>query len=246
MSGVGRVVPRGAVTSTLRLGLINLKLVFGRAWWLYLFGLLVWVGLLVLWVVMGWVEEDWMAEDVQNGVITTPLLLLAIYLGMSSIASEIDDRTIEGVFTVSGSRYRPWIVRIATVVVFLAACDLLLAGCAWLFLVEFPFLGVALNALPAVLLYFALALMFSLLFKGAIPSGLTVVPILFFNSTFLLGATHGTRYNVFFNYLDRPVGLDEIQWWIMAVENRIGVLLIVGLVLFYTVRLTDKRERLLP
>ena len=168
-----------------------------------------------------------------------------VYLGMSAFAFEIDDRTIAGVFTVSGSRYRPWLVRIATVVVFLIAGDLLLAGLTWLLLVDFPFLVVMANALVPVLLYFALALMFSLLFKGAIPAGLTVSPILLLNATVLAGATNGTRYNVFFNFLTRPTGVDETLWQIMGVQNRLVLLLIIGPVLFYTVRLTDKRERLL-
>ena len=133
-------------------------------------------------------------------------------------------------------------MRIATVVVFLIAADLLLAGLTW---VGFPFVSVAFNALVPVLLYFALALMFSLLFKGAIPAGLTVSPLLLLNATVLAGVSRGTRYNVFFNFLDRPSGVDETLWQIMGVQNRLVLFLIIGLVLFYTVRLTDKRERLL-
>lgn len=238
-------LPRGVFSSTLRLARINLKLLFGRRWWLHLMTLLLWVGWLVVRVVMGWTNEPWQADDVQNVALMPPLLLLAIYLGMSAFAFEIDDRTIEGVFTVSGSRYRPWLVRIGTVIAFLIAGDLLLAGLSWLFLVDFPFVLVTANALVPVLLYFSLTLMFSLLFKGAIPAGLTVSPLLLLNVTVLAGALSGTRYNVFFNYLARPGGVDETLWQIMGVQNRLVLLLITGLMLFYTVRLTDKRERLL-
>ena len=112
---------RGAVGATLRLGLINLKLLFGKHWWLFLVALLIWPAWLVLRVFMGWNEQPWQADQVQNMALTPPLILLAIYLGMSAFAFEIDERTIEGVFTVSGSRYRPWLVRIATVGVFLLA-----------------------------------------------------------------------------------------------------------------------------
>ncbi len=240
-----RWLPHGVVRGTLRLGLINLKLLFGRHWWLYLLALGFWFGWLILFAVMGWSEGPWEASEVQNEALTPPLLLLAVYLGMNAFAFEIDERTIEGVFTVSGSRYRPWLVRIGTVVLFLLAGDLLLAGLTWVFLVDFPVLGVAFNALVPVLLYFALALMFSLLFKGAIPAGLAVSPLLLLNVTVLAGISHGTRYNVFFNYLARPSAIDAAQWQIMAVQNRLVLLLIIGLILFYAVRLTDKRERLL-
>jgi hypothetical protein len=238
-------LPRGIVASTLRLARINLKLLFGRHWWLYLMVLLLWLGWLVVRVVMGWTEEPWQPDEVQNTVLTPPLLLLAVYLGMSAFAFEIDDRTIEGVFTVSGSRYRPWLVRIGTVVAFLVVADLLLAGLTWVFLVDFPVPAVAANALVPPLLYFALALMFSLLFKGTIPAGLAVTPLLLLNATVLAGALGRTRYNVFFNYLARPTDIDETLWRIMAVQNRLVLLLVIGLILFYTVRLTDKRERLL-
>jgi len=239
-----RWLTRGAIGATLRLGLINLKLLFGRHWWLFLVALLIWPAWLVLRVFLGW-TTPWQADQVQNMALTPPLILLAIYLGMSAFAFEIDERTIEGVFTVSGSRYRPWLVRIATVAVFLLAADLVLAGLTWLFLVDFPLLGVALNSLVPVLLYFALALMFSLLFKGTIPAGLTVSPLLLFNITVLAGVSRGKRYNIFFNYLDRPSDVDAGLWQIMAVQNRLLLLLVIGLILFYTVRLTDKRERLL-
>jgi hypothetical protein len=238
-------LPRGILAGTLRLARINLKLLFGRHWWLYLLALLLWPGWLVVRVVMGWTDGPWQADAVQNLALTPPLMLLAIYLGMSAFAFEIDERTIEGVFTVSGSRYRPWLVRIATVVAFLIAGDLLLAVLTWVFLLDFPVLSVAANALVPVLLYFSLALMFSLLFKGAIPAGLAVSPLLLLNATVLAGVSNGTRYNVFFNYLARPTDIDETLWQIMAVQNRLVILLIVGLILFYTVRLTDKRERLL-
>ncbi len=244
MARAGWLTP-GAVGATLRLGLINLKLLFGRHWWLFLLALLIWPAWLVLRVVMGWNDGPWQADHVQNMALTPPLILLAIYLGMSAFAFEIDERTIEGVFTVSGSRYRPWLVRIGTVVVFLLAADLLLAGLTWLFLADFPVVGVTANALIPVLLYFSLALMFSLLFKGAIPAGLTVSPLLLLNITVLASATRGTRYNVFFNILDRPSDVDAALWQIMAVQNRLVLLLVIGLILFYTVRLTDKRERLL-
>ncbi len=240
-----RWLPRGVVTSNLRLARINLKLLFGRHWWLYLLALLLWPGWLVVRVVMGWTEGPWQPDGVQNLALTPPLMLLAIYFGMNAFAFEIDERTIEGVFTVSGSRYRPWLVRIATVVAFLIAGDLLLAGLTWMFLVDFPLVTVAANALVPVLLYFSLALMFSLLFKGAIPAGLAVSPLLLLNTTVLAGVSSGTRYNVFFNYLARPTDIDEVLWQIMAVQNRLILLLITGLILFYTVRLTDKRERLL-
>jgi len=230
------------LVGTLQLAWINLKLLFGRRFWLYLLPLLLWFGWWLLRAAVGWNSGPWEATEVQSLALLPPLMLLAIQLGMNAFAFEIDERTIEGVFTVSGSRYRPWLVRIATVAVFLLGGDLLLAGLTWLFLVDFPFLTVSLNALVPVLLYFALALMFSLLFKGAIPAGLTVTPLLLFNLMFSMG---GTRYNVFFNYLARPTDIDETLWLIMAVQNRLVLLLVIGLILFYTVRLTDKRERLL-
>lgn len=235
---------RRAVGSTLRLAHYNLKLLFGRHWWMYLLGLSLWFGWLVLRVVVGWAEAPWGPADVQNGVLSVPLLILAIYLGMSSFAMEIEERTIEGLFTVSGNRYRPFIVRIATGVAFLMVAAFFLSGLAWTFLTAFPIVVVTLNAMAPVLLYFALALTFSVLFKGAIPAGLTVAPLLALNVV-LAGPTHGTRYNVFFNYLDRPVGADEVEWLIMAVQNRMALVVAIGLLLFYTVRLTDKRERLL-
>jgi hypothetical protein len=237
---------RGIMAATLRLGFINLKLLFGRHWWLFLFALLLWFGWLVLRVLMGWNDTPWHENAVQNLALAPPLLLLAVNLGMNAFAFEIDERTIEGVFTVSGSRYRPWLVRIGTVFACLLASDLLLAALTWVFLVDFPFVGVSLNALVPILLYFSLTLMFSLLFKGAIPAGLAVTPLLLFNVVLNNApAIRHTRFQVFFNYLDRPSEIDAALWRIMAIQNRLGLLLIIGLILFYTVRLTDKRERLL-
>lgn len=237
----------GRLLAWRRIAVYNFKILVGSTWWLYALGLGLWVGILVLRVAMGWNDTPWQAHDVQNAVISLPLVPIAIYFGMTLVYEEVENKTIEAALVVDGGGLGVWLFKLATAggCLGLAACALGLV--ARVLLVPFPLVPVLANALLPVAFYGALALMLSLLLRGEIACGMLTASVLGLN---LLGweALATSRVNPFFNPLLPPgssatyVGPET--WLALTVQNRAAVILATAAMLAYSLHRTRDRERL--
>jgi hypothetical protein len=230
-----------------RLLFYNFKIVVGSAWWLYLLGLLGWFGILVFRTVMGWNEQPWQAHDVQNGVLSLPLVPIAIYFGMTLLYEEVDNKTIEAALTLGGDGLTAWLAKLFTAALCLGLAALGLALLAYLLLVPFPPLTVLFNAMLPVAFYGALALMLSLVLRGEIACGMLTALVLGVN-LLTWDALTSARLNPFFNPLLPPGSgatyVDADAWLAMTVQNRVGVALATLSMLIYSLHRIRDRERL--
>lgn len=225
----------------------NFKIVVGSAWWLYMAALLGWFGILVLRVVMGWNEQPWQAHDVQNMVLSLPLVPIAIYFGMTLLYEEVENKTIEAALTLGGDGLVAWLAKLLTAALCLGVAALGLALLAYLLLVPFPLLIVVPNALLPVAFYGTLALMLSLMLRGEIACGMVTALVLGVN-LLAWDALTAARLNPFFNPLLPPSSnatyVDADTWLAMIVQNRVGLVLTTLSMLVYSLHRTRDRERL--
>lgn len=183
-------------------------------------------------------------EDALPWLLEFPLSALAVYLSMQVITSEKDNRTLEVMFTTAGSRYKVWLLRLGTLNVILLILAFVLSALAFFTFTDIPIVGMALHAFVPTFFVSSMTLYFAVRFRsgfaaGMVAAGLLVLMLMF--TDFL----HETRYFLFLNPYRVPRRLDPATWNLWMWQNRLGLLVLAGLLLFAALRGMEVRERLL-
>ena len=203
-----------------------------------------------LWLVGNWIMETWGLggaiefEDVPGRMIGLPLAILGVYFGLRIIASEINSRTLEIVYTVPGGCERVWWAKLVASFLILVPTALLLAIGTWFVFTPFPLLAFF-YALQAPIFYMVLAMGFSTLFRSEVGGAITTLVILVLNG---MVSGFGSAQNVwspFFNpyVLIDTTTSDELLGSIL--QNRIGFALLTVAILALAFMRSNRREKLL-
>lgn len=222
---------------------INLKIVFGLKALLLLAGTLLYVVVLCLLAVYTEVLSLSVGQALPL-VIWLPLTLFAVIFSMDIISRERDANLIETFFTVSGSVYRLWIIKFATLMGSLSFLAFALILTTDLFVVEVPIWLTLLSVLPPILFFASLTVLLSALTGSANAAGLCVTAIL----AFVVITSEGLATTVVYPYLnpfEKPVHVESFIWNRNVVYNKIAFFLL-GCVCFWrALRRLDHREKLL-
>jgi len=213
----------------------------GRRFWIWPLVTVTWPALQILFLLVGWRQEEFGPQHAQNMLIGIPLLVLGILFGVQVIAGEIDRRTLEIAYTVPGGTHRVWLFKLAAGFLLLLPAAALLALVTFVFCTEFP-PSALYGALQAALFYMVLAMGLSVLSRSEAAGALLTGVVLTFNALILQGA--GSRTSPFWNpeNFDTADPADVLAW---TVQNRIGILIaIVALTLLAFAR-AEQRERVL-
>jgi ABC-type transport system involved in multi-copper enzyme maturation permease subunit len=110
-------------------------------------------------------------------LISIPLSIVAMGLGLRIIAGEIDSRTLEIAYTVPGGCHRVWLAKIATCFCLLIASEALLALFTMVFLISVS-IGTFYGALQAAMFCLVMGMGLSAFFRSEITGAMAT--ILFF------------------------------------------------------------------
>ena len=220
------------------------QIIFSKKFWWFVAGVLLYV------VVSYFINYNQQLNDrlTQRGILVVlveiPLLVLTIFLNMQLVGAEKDSRTLELLFTMSGSRYKVWLLRLGTINGLLFGFAILLSLVAFFAFAETEILATALvGAVPGFVigaLTFYLSIKFRSSFGAAMVSALITVLLLMFYE-----ALESTKYNLFFNPWDTPHQVDPQTWRLWMWQNRVALFLIGVLLQFFGLRGLERRERLL-
>jgi len=216
------------------------RLVAGR--WFLIVPLLPlpWIGWQVLRVVVGWRPEEFRPADAQTVLIGTPLLVLALGLGVRIVAGEIDQRTLEIAYTVPGGAHRAWLAKLAAASLMLVLAEALLATATFFFCTSFP-AGVLYGALQGAIFYLVLAMGLSTLLRSEATGAMVATGVLILNA-FVQGGD--LRVSPLWN----PVKLEEndpsdvLAW---TVQNRVGFLIVIVVITLLCFGRAERRESML-
>ncbi|NUM78929.1 hypothetical protein HUU40_31615, partial [candidate division KSB1 bacterium] len=122
-----------------------------------------------------------------------------------------------------------------------------LSALAFFTIVEVPVLTLTVHGFVPAFFVGAMTLYFAVKFRsglaaGMVAAGLLVIMMMVFNS---MNVPAAQRYFIYFNPYDMPRQLDPETWNLWMWQNRIGVVLAGGLLLFAALRGMEERERLL-
>ena len=214
----------------------------GKHFYLILLAAPIWVG--ALWLFESFVMSgSFHAGHVQVVLVGIPLVLLATFLGLRIIASEISGRSLEIVYTVPGGCERVWWTKLLASVFILLPFLILLSAGVWLFITDYPLL-VLQGALQSGLFFLVLSMGFSVLFKseiaGALATGLVFI-FCFFLSDF---GSDPSVLDPFYNPFNIP-NASTSELIATTVQNRVGFLLFTFAILGLAFMRSNRRERLL-
>jgi hypothetical protein len=224
----------------LRLLKLAARLLAGRFFWLWPLLPVLWIAFQVFRLLVEWRTEDYLPADAQTILIGTPLVVLAVGLGMRVIAGEIDQRTLEIAYTVPGGTHRVWLAKLTAAVAMLVVAEALLATATLVFCTSFP-IGALYGAMQAAVFYMVLAMGLSALTKSEATGALLTAGVIILNSLFQGG---NLRVSPFWNpgNLDDFDAADVLAW---TVQNRIGFLLAIAAITLLAFGRAERREKML-
>jgi len=225
----------------LQLTVLAARLLAGRRFWIWPLAPLLWIGFQVSTLyIPGWRTESFDPVDAQSVLMGTPLVILAIGLGVRVMAGEIDQRTLEIAYTVPGGTHRVWLAKLAAALVLLLEALLLLAIATFYFCTDFP-AGALYGAMQGALFYLVLAMGLSALTKSEATGALLTTGVLLLNALF---QGVNLRISPFWN----PAKLEDfdtadVMAW--TVQNRIGFVLAIVVIALLAFGRAERREKML-
>ena len=207
--------------------------------WLLIFLPLVWLAARALETLIS-PSGPFEPVNAQVGLMGIPMAILAVILGLRIIAGEMDGRSLEIAYTVPGGCQRVWWAKLAASALILIAAEALLALVTYFLFTKFNLVALY-GALQGAVFYLALSMAFAALFRSEVAGAMATAAVLVFD---LLILGNGTRASPFWNPLavQNP---DPAAILAMAVQNRIGVPIVIALIIGLAFMRANRRERML-
>ncbi|GAB4373971.1 MAG: hypothetical protein Kow0062_11470 [Acidobacteriota bacterium] len=179
------------------------------------------------------------APAVAGWVLGLPCGVLAVALGCRLVASEVDQRTLEVVYTVPGGARRVWLARFAAGAALVLLGELAAALAAFLMLVDVTAFDLLSSWIGALFLL-AVSMLAGALFRSVITGALAAAPVLVLSV--LIGGT--VRVAPFFSVasLAEYDPADVAAW---AFQSRAGFLLATALLVAMAISRAENREAML-
>ncbi len=218
----------------------NLKIIFAGK---FIYFLLAASGLFLLIVIVGLFDTDWYpeAEDV-FGIALIPGILLIFYPTAFAIQNDSESRMLEMLFGIPDYRYKVYLVRMLIIAVITFIMLLVISYMGTLALVPVNELEMSFNLLLPIFCIGSITFLVSTWVKNgngtaAIISGLLFLILL--SSDFL----EFSRWNIFLNPYDYPRDIFINVWDETILYNRLFLICLSALALFWGLYNMQKRER---
>ncbi|MFQ5628049.1 MAG: hypothetical protein ACE5I1_04745 [bacterium] len=226
---------------------LQASLIFSQKLLWFILGIIVYMGLVYLENYNDDIVSRITQEQVITDVLAFPLVVLAVLLNMFLISGEKEKRTLEGMFTTAGSRYKVWLLRIVSLNVVFFLMALGLSALTFFTFTDMPIFGSTIHIFIPVFLLGNMTLYFSVKFRSALAAGMVAGLAIFFLIILNAGFEEEDmyRYMLFFNPYDLPRDIDPATWSTWTWQNKIAVSLVGCGFLFAALRGMDNREKLL-
>lgn len=188
---------------------------------------------------------DWITirdEGIQFRL-AVPLAFVGLFLGLRIIASEINARTLEIVYTVPGGAERVWWIKILASLMILLMTEAVMGVYAWFLITPYN-LESLYGALQVGVFYMAVAMGFSTLFRSEVAGAIVAVVLLGLN----LVLTEFGREQHWLSPIYNPHAINDQVLKAIVVEtlrNRIFIALVTIMIFSLAFLRGNRREKLL-
>jgi hypothetical protein len=189
-------------------------------------------------------NEGFSVEQALHILVEAPGTVLAIYLTMDLVAGERDRDTLEILFGTATSHYVTWSIRMFAVLSVLFGVMMCMSVTSYYLFAEFPYGWGGVNAFAPAFFLACVTFLFSIFCRSgnaAAMLALGVLVIVLITTNLL----QDTPYFLFLNPMMPPSGVDESVWLENALFNRLGILTLGLLGVFFGLRRMEFREKIL-
>lgn len=175
--------------------------------------------------------------------LSIPLAVVGLFLGLRIIASEINARTLEIVYTVPGGAEKVWWVKILASLMILLLTEAIMAVYTWFLITPYN-LESLYGALQVGVFYMSVAMGFSALFRSEVSGAIVAVVALGFNIVF----TEFGREQYWLSPIYNPHAIDNEGLRAIIAEtlrNRIFIGLVTLMIFSLAFLRGNRREKLL-
>ena len=175
--------------------------------------------------------------------LAVPLAMVGLFLGLRIVASEINARTLEIVYTVPGGAEKVWWVKILASLMILLLTLAVMGVYAWFLITPYN-LESLYGALQVGVFYMAVSMGFSTLFKSEVSGAIVAVVLLGLNILF----TEFGREQYWWSPIYNPHAINEQDLKTIVVgtlRNRIFVALVTIMIFSLAFLRGNRREKLL-
>jgi hypothetical protein len=213
------------------------RLMVGKRFWIVIFLPLIWPILQVLFIGIGWRDGKVTPVDAHM-LMSLPLTIVAMGLGLRIIAGEIDSRTLEIAYTVPGGCHRVWLAKIATCFCLLLAGDVLLAVFTMVFLTSVS-IGTFYGVLQASVFYLVMGMALSAFFRSEITGAMATIVVYAISIM-----ASSSRISPFFNSLalEKTENAQAVSY---IIQNRILFVILIVIISLLTFLRVERREKML-
>ena len=215
----------------------NLRIIFANRFIWFLAGsVMFYLGLSVIYVF----DQDVSDMSDLYGIFLFSGVLLVFYPTAFGIQNDQDARTLEILFGIPNYRYKVWLVRIVLIFVIAFLIMLFFTFLSSVLIVKFRFINMTAQVMVPVLFLGVLAFMLSTLIRNG---NATAVVMIIIGIIFMIlsNALRKSQWNIFLNPFKLPWDVNETTWAIIAIKNRI--ILIVSSIVFVLAALYNLQKR---
>jgi hypothetical protein len=221
---------------------LNEKFIFSQKFLYFFFGVLLYFLIFCITNYLSESGERISEESIYLWFLCIPGIALVFYPSMTLVLSETENRTIETIFSTAGSKYKVWLMRICVLYLYVALIIFLLSFLSFMFISDFEFFGYFFHSLFPPILISSLIILLSVMLRSSNASGLlSLIIIIFLLLTYR--PLSSTSFNIFLNPYIKPQNVDYYSWRSIILYNRIGILIISGFFLYYSIYKLNKREK---
>ena len=221
---------------------LSAVLIGGPRYWLLPLLPLPWLGVQAVLLISG-LRPNFEPADAQNTLTGAPVAVLAVFLGGRIIAGELDERTLEIAYTVPGGAHRVWTGKLAAAGLILFASLTPTAVLTFAFFTSFPVVQTIYGTAQGAAFYLVAAMGFATFFRSEVTGAMATMALLAPNLRMAYLSVE-PRISPLWNPL-AVKGADAEQLLTMAVQNRIGIALIIAAIVALTFARAERREQML-
>ncbi len=187
-------------------------------------------------------------ESVQGEILSLPMTVLAVFLGMRIIAGEIEDRSLEIAYTVPGGVEKLWFAKLAAAMALIVGAEVLLASASLVLFWTFP-AGALYGALQGATFYLVVSMSMGALFRNEAAGAMGTALVLGLNLLITDFGDNQLRISPFFNpgaiaaSEKNLIGAAEL--FAQTLQNRVGMLLFMTAIVSLAFMRANRREKML-
>ncbi|MFC1724393.1 hypothetical protein ACFL4T_02110 [candidate division KSB1 bacterium] len=213
------------------LSVLNIKLLFTNKFFYFILGIILYFGFVCTINYFSDPGDSMPGYAIYIALIFIPMSVLTVFLSAYMLPGEMENNTLESLFSISGSIYKVWIIKISVMYIAISIMILILEILSYFMIADFPFFYTFFMSLFPLYFIGGLTFYFAVKFKSYAAAGI-LTGIIMILISFVTEPLQFSKFFLYINPIAKPRDINNYVWTRTLVENRVGML-VFGSLLYY-------------